>query len=266
MVGARNPRPDIGRRWLASRRVDPSTQIKYEIAWRLPVEPTFGRRSVAAIKPGDIQGWLARLGESYGTATLATAYVVLYGIMELAIADGQRRDNPARSEIVTKPSARATPEKAQAWPDAVVWSIIDAHPAQLRLLPVLMAGCGIRIGEGLALDEADFDWDRHILHVRRQLKKLGKHHVFALPKNDRERDVPMADWVKIVARQHFATTATRPVTLPWEKPGRTLLTVQLSFRSISDRFVPYRGYRRRDVEAGARACRCHTAADAEGSV
>lgn len=49
----------IGARWLASRVVDPATQIRYESLWRLHVCPAFGRRQVKAIRPSEIQSWLA---------------------------------------------------------------------------------------------------------------------------------------------------------------------------------------------------------------
>lgn len=232
---------DIGRRWLKSRSVDPTSAIRYETSWRLHVEPFFGGRSVRSVKPSEVQAWLAKLGEQYEEPTLCTAYLVLQGIFELAVADGQRKDNPARSPVVTKPSTGAR-EKVQAWPDAVVDAIIDSHPGRLRLLPVLEAGCGIRIAEGLGLGKDDFDFEQDILHVRRQLKKLGPEHVFALPKNDRERDVPLPGWVKVMAQQHFARYPAVLVTLSWEKPAGRLVTVKLAFTDEDGEFIRYRSY------------------------
>jgi hypothetical protein len=65
----------VGKRWLASRFADPATMIRYESLWRLHVEPAFGRRRVRAIKPSEIQAWLAGLGEKYGSSTAAGAYL-----------------------------------------------------------------------------------------------------------------------------------------------------------------------------------------------
>lgn len=87
--------------------------------------------------------------------------------------------------------------------DETVNAITDCHPVRLRLVPVLMAGCGLRINEALAVCEDDFDFDRHILHVRRQIKPIKGIWLFALPKNDRERDVPLPGWVEAIALQHF---------------------------------------------------------------
>ena len=183
----------VGQRWLASRVTDPATQIRYESLWRLHVEPAFGRRRVRAIRPSEIQAWLAGLGEKFDSSTAAGAYLVLQGCLELAVADHQIKANPAKSPVVSKPRA-GDGARVQPWTDAQVGAVIDAHPDALRLMPVLMAGCGLRVGEvtGLALEDIDFD--EGVVHVRRQLKKLGTEHVFALPKNDRERDVPLPEW------------------------------------------------------------------------
>jgi integrase len=232
----------IGSRWLKSRRVDPQSAILYERAWRLHVEPAFGRRAVASIKPSEVQQWLAQLGEQYEESTLVTAYLVLQGLLELAIADGQRRDNPARAPVVDKPSSQRRGEKLRAWPDEVINAIIDCHSGRLRLVPVIMAGCGLRINEALVVGEGDFDFAGHVLHVRRQIKKLGPQHIFALPKNDSEREVPLPSWVEVIARQHLRRFGPQPVTLPWEKATGSPVTVQLPSWRDDNSFIRYRDY------------------------
>jgi integrase len=103
------------------------------------------------------------------------------------------------------------------WSDAQVGAVTDAHPGHLRLLPVLMTSCGLRIGEATAVALEDFDFDEKILHLRRQLKKLGDRHIYALPKNDLEREVPLPDSTAAAVRFHVTSHPTWPCTLPWEK-------------------------------------------------
>ena len=231
----------VGQRWLASRVTDPATQIRYESLWRLHVEPAFGRRRVRAIRPSEIQAWLAGLGEKFDSSTAAGAYLVLQGCLELAVADHQIKANPAKSPVVSKPRA-GDGARVQPWTDAQVGAVIDAHPDALRLMPVLMAGCGLRVGEvtGLALEDIDFD--EGVVHVRRQLKKLGTEHVFALPKNDRERDVPLPEWGAAAVRVHVARHPPRPCTLPWEKPTGRPQTHGILFRWGDGSYVRYRTY------------------------
>jgi integrase len=232
----------VGDRWLKARRVDPRSAVLYDQAWRLQVRPAFGHRTVASIKPSEIQGWLSQLGEQYEESTLVTAFLVLQGLLELAVVDGQRRDNPARSKAIDKPSSSRLREKIRAWADETVNAITDFHPLRLRLVPVLMAGCGLRINEALGVCEDDFDFDRHILHMRRQIKPIKGVWLFALPKNDRERDVPLPGWVEAIALQHFRLVKAQPVTLPWEKPTGHLVTVLLVIVRDDGSFVRYRDY------------------------
>jgi integrase len=231
----------VGKRWLASRVNDPSTQIRYESWWRLHVEPTFGRRRVKAIRPSEIQAWLAELGEKFGSSTAAGAYLVLQGCLELAVADQMIKANPARASVVSKPRA-GDGGKVKPWTEDLVGMVIDAHPDSLRLMPVLMAGCGIRINEGIGLALEDFDFDEKTLHVRRQVKKLGTGHVYALPKSDLEREIPLPEWVAAAARVHIAKYPPRPCTLPWEKLTGKPQTHSILFRWSDGGHVRYRTY------------------------
>jgi hypothetical protein len=45
-----------------------------------------------------------------------------------------------------------------------------------------MAGSGLRIAEALAVSIDEFDFVHHVLHVRRQLKKLGTEHAGHCPR------------------------------------------------------------------------------------
>jgi integrase len=231
----------VGKRWLASRSVDPSSVIRYESLWRLHVEPAFGRRQVRAVKPSDLQAFLATLGRTFGNSTAAGCYLILQGCFELAIADGQIKRNPARSPVVTKPRA-GLGGKVQAWADETVWKVIDAHPDHLGLMAVLMAACGLRIAETMALSVDDIDFDAQEVHVRRQLKKLGEDHVFGLPKSDLERDVPLPEWAAASVRVHTAHHRPWPCTLPWEKIGGKPRTHSLLFQWGDGSYVRYRSY------------------------
>jgi hypothetical protein len=90
----------IAQGWLSSRNADPSSKIRYESLYRLHVQPTFGARQVKAIKPSEVQTWQAELGERFGPSTVATARLVLLGILDLAVADDAIRKNPAKSPVV----------------------------------------------------------------------------------------------------------------------------------------------------------------------
>jgi integrase len=107
------------------------------------------------------------------------------------------------------------PPDIEVWDDPVVVAVIDAHPDELRAIPELAASLGMREGELFGPAEEDLDLDQEqIVRVRRQVKRIGRVFVFALPKNDRERVIPMSDWDVQVIRQHISQYPPRPVRCP----------------------------------------------------
>ncbi|SEU36999.1 tyrosine-type recombinase/integrase [Nonomuraea wenchangensis] len=231
---------DLAERWLASRIVDPATKMRYEYVHRLHVAPTFAKRQVKSIKPSQIQAWISSLSSRFETSTVQTAFLVLQGILDLAVADEAIKRSPAKWPIVQVPKRAA--EEITAWSDERVHALIDAHPALFRLLPVLGAACGLRQGELFGLAFEDIDFEEHVLRVRRQIKKLGADHVFALPKNDRERVVPLPAWAAEANKRHVSSYPPLVCSLPWEKVDGKLRTQNLLFRWTDDRFIKARSY------------------------
>ena len=173
------------------------------------------------------------MSERFGPSTVITAFLVLQGILDLALADEAIRKNPAKSPVVQVPGHQAS--DIEVWEDAVSVALANAHPSQLRAIPELAASLGMREGELFGLAEEDFDLDgERVVRVRRRVKKIGPVFVFALPKNDRERIIPLSDWDIDLIRRHIDRYAPRPYTLPWEKPGGKPHTCKLLFRWPSD--------------------------------
>ncbi|MFI5729269.1 tyrosine-type recombinase/integrase [Kribbella sp. NPDC051587] len=230
-------------RWPQSRFVDPSTWITYERALRLHVLPTFGERETGAIRPSEFCRWLVELETRVGTATARTAFIVLHGSLGLAFDDGAIKRNPAKAGSGKLPVPKSG--RIVAWSDETVLRVVEAHPAPYRAIPVLGAASGLRQGELFGLGEEDIDFDAMEIHVRRQIKRLGSSYVFALPKNDQERTVPMSDGAAEVLRRHIEISRVRPYSLPWEKPGGEEASVRLLFRWRDDRHIRARGYNER---------------------
>lgn len=231
---------DLARAWLASLVRDPNTKIRYEQVLRLHVNPVFERRAVKSIAPSEVQEFLARLGERIGPATVEKALGILQGTLDMAEADGLVKKNAARSRVIQR--AKRSVEQVQAWSDGRVFALIDAHPDEYRLFPIIGASCGLRAAEILGLALEDVDFDERVIRVRRQLKKVGQHHIFALPKNDQERTVPMSDWTAQSIRVHVAKYKPRPCSLPWEKVGGPLRACNILFRWHDGGFVKGRNF------------------------
>lgn len=96
-------------------------------------------------------------------------------------------------------------------------SIVEAHPERFRLLPTIASAAGLRQGELFGQSIDDFDFSLMLIRVRRQVKRLGKEFVFALPKNDKERFVPMAPVLAKAVQGHLGRFGTTGISLPWEQ-------------------------------------------------
>lgn len=226
---------DLAERFLASRIVDPYTLENYERTYRLHIKPTYGRKPVKRIKPSMVQTLYANTSPG----NLPTVRLVFGGIMELALADDLITSNPCRSKIVS--TGKRQVRKAQAWPDARVHGIIDHHPDHLRPLPRLGSACGLRLGEQCGTSIEDIGDDE--LQVRRQVKIVGGKYVFALPKNDMERAVPLAPSVRASLLDHAERYDPQPLTLPWERPDGPLVTHRVLCRWHDGGPVRRRNYR-----------------------
>jgi hypothetical protein len=82
----------------------------------------------------------------------------------------------------------------------------------------------------------------HLVHVRRQLKRLGEQHVFGLPKSDLERDDPLPPWAAASVGVHMAHHRPWPCTLPWEKVSGKPRTYRLLFQWGDGSYVRYRSH------------------------
>ncbi|WP_347403563.1 hypothetical protein [Solwaraspora sp. WMMD406] len=56
------------------------------------------------------------------------------------------------------------------------------------------------------------------MHVVRQVKRVRSRLVFGLPKNDRDRRVPLPASAVRVLREHLVVFKPVTITLPWEDP------------------------------------------------
>ncbi|MBL7259171.1 tyrosine-type recombinase/integrase [Paractinoplanes lichenicola] len=225
----KQPFDQFAEQWLRSHPLDESTRPTVRSRVRNHLIPYFGGRGIGAIRPSTVRDWdREMIAKKLANNTRVVLFAHLSGILTSAVDDGLIAKNPCSAKSVKAPTS--TLPEIVPWPFEVVAAVRDGVPLRYRPVVDLGAGCGLRQGEIFGVSPHDFDFGTEWLTVRRQVKRVGSQLVFGLPKNDKERRVPLPGRVAAAIRRHLDTFRTVPVTLPWEDPvhGKAV-TVPLLF-------------------------------------
>jgi len=164
--------------------------------------PTFGPRSVASVKTSDVTRWLSGLSQAPSTKRLALR--ILYSILEVARLDGAFKVNPAAD---VKPPKVGKSHKGRALSDADLRAVLDAAEevaSRTAGMVWLMARCGLRVGEAIALKRTNIDFTAGTITATGSMSRRDG----LLPLKGREagesRTVPMPADVAVRIKEHLA--------------------------------------------------------------
>ncbi|MFE3368383.1 tyrosine-type recombinase/integrase [Streptomyces sp. NPDC059173] len=214
--------------WLASQTTDASTRVAVESRLRLHAFPLLGSRPLASFQPSHIRAWSRALEDTVAAGSYRR---VIFGnvsaVLSAAVDDGHLARNPCRAGSVRPPKPSAG--RVVPWSSDRVFAVRDGMPDRLSATVDVGAGCGLRQGEifGLAVD--DVDPLAGVLHVTQQIKLVNGHLLFAPPKNNKLRDVPLPDSVASALAGHLTAFPPVEITLPWLRPDGPPVTKLLYF-------------------------------------
>ncbi|MGW4928652.1 tyrosine-type recombinase/integrase [Agromyces sp. NPDC004153] len=183
----------LGAAWLKSQtHLKPSSTAVVESAWRLHVEPTWGRVAVADVRHSDVQSWVARLssGEAgrskpKSAALVHRCYGVLAGILDAAVKDRRIPSNPARGVGLPRKVSKEHVYLSHLEVDRLARES-GSHAPLIRVL----AYTGLRWGEVSGLRVGDVDLGRRRLSVSVNAVRVGGQVVVGTPKTHKRRVVP----------------------------------------------------------------------------
>ncbi|MGW9397246.1 tyrosine-type recombinase/integrase [Streptomyces sp. NPDC055642] len=204
--------------WWPRRDYDnPSTEATVKGRVWTHIVPHLGNYQLNAIKTKQLGEWLRTLKSTSGPGTANESWRYLSAIFQAAIDDERLTRNPCRKQTTLRVPARP-PAKARAWPKERVLAVQAAMDARFQLCVDLGVGAGLRSGEvfGLSVDDIDFAGQRIL--VRRQVKKIGAKLVFALPKGEKTREVPVPEYLLKRIDDSLSRRPAQVVTLPWKDP------------------------------------------------
>lgn len=220
---------DYAKTWLAAQTFDESTREAFDVRLRLHILPTFGGHELRAIQASAVQAWIKGLQGSLAPNYVKVILTSLSTVLNAAVEDRKIARNPCAARSVKAPSVGK--KRVVPWAREWVAGTRAALPVEYREMVTVGAGIGLRQGEIFGLAVEDIDWLRKVVHVRRQVKVVGGRLVFAPPKRDKERDVPLPDTVSLRLAKHLQDSPAETVTLPWRVPAGKPHAATLLFTS-----------------------------------
>ena len=167
--------------------------------------PDFGERTAAAIKPADIDEWIAEHTKTAGTANRYRAVFSL--IYREAVRNGRVAINPARLVRQRKESNGRIRYLLDEEEDRLCKTILDLFPEHMPELTIAV-GTGMRKSEQYGLIWKRVDFKRREVHLPKT-------------KNGEARDVPMSvGRVCRISADETAKCKTRRSRVPNPQPAR----------------------------------------------
>ncbi|MEG8281045.1 tyrosine-type recombinase/integrase [Streptomyces sp. AHA2] len=215
-------------RWIAGQTTDLNTRIGVETRLRLHAFPRIGARPLGSFRPVHIREFVRDLeNHSIGGTYARNIYVNVRAVLSAAVDDGHLARNPCSAASVRPPAvptARVVP-----WLPSQVLAVREALPERYRAMVDVGSGCGLRQGEIIGLAEDALLLDSDTLRVTTQVKLIRGIAVFAPPKGNKERDVPLPSSVASALRRHMDRHPPVAIKLPWGRPDGPLTERRLIF-------------------------------------
>lgn len=194
---------------MREKDVKASTQSGYRTQLNFMRENPFGKKKIGNITLTDAQKWFDDLHEKYGKnySTLQTLRGILRPAYTMAKKNQWVSMNPFDFPMLKKRYGGQRTRDALSRKDMrrfLDFVRTDRHFSKYFEGVYILFNTGLRISEfcGLSINEGDIDFDKHSIHVRRQLLRAGingktTYYLEDSAKTDAGvRDVPMTDDVE----------------------------------------------------------------------
>lgn len=200
----------FGTQWDAGlTRLKPSSRRVMHLAWVNQVEPVWGSRRVASIRPSEVDSWVA--GMQGSASTVRRAHNTLAQILDMAVADRVIRVNPARGVRL--------PRKEKSVPVFLTVSQVSDLASECSRhgeLVWLLATTGLRWGEAAALRVRDVNVLRRRISVERNAVTVGNEVMVGTPKTHERRTVAVTG--PVLKKLESVMRGKGPEDLLWSRP------------------------------------------------
>lgn len=190
------------REWLDSRRnIADSTREMYNSYYKVHINPLLGHLSLTELSPTDIQKFVNKLiDKNLSDEMVKRIYNTVNASLNAAVTMEIISKNVA-NKISDKPKVKK--QERQIWQNESMKSILIKSKGETRywIAVFLAVMTGMRQGELLGLKWSDIDFDKSILHVRRNLKK-DKIEFTDLKTESSKRNIKLSPLTKKALLEH----------------------------------------------------------------
>lgn len=169
----------------------PSTLRDYQCIMERHVLPVFGRKRVDAITRMDVKQFLmGKVNDGFAQSTVTHMKNVIGGTLNIALDDGMIRENPSHKlgRIFREKTLKDRIDPLNRMELSLLLDkFMELYPEHYPLA-LLLARTGMRIGEALALQWGDLDFNSRFITIERNFSR-GK---IETPKNHKTRRVDMS--------------------------------------------------------------------------
>ncbi|KXP13939.1 site-specific integrase [Tsukamurella pseudospumae] len=181
--------------WLERKQAKVSRSWGYslDVAMRTHVLPKWGDTPVARVDQLGVEQWVAELGSRRSGSVTKRAVGILQGILDDAVKSKRIASNPARG-LERMPKRSPKKHVYLGFDDVDALAAACLTPDNARIVYVL-ALCGLRWGELIALRPRDVDFLRRRLDVHRNAVWVANKVEVEDTKGRENRSVPVAPFV-----------------------------------------------------------------------
>jgi integrase len=232
--------------WLGHRIIADSSSETYASVLRTHIYPAFGGKKLNTVRRQDIKNLVAAMrADGIGASRVHTAHLVINAIFNEAVRDGKLAESPCVDiELPDVTSAKdfVAPTHAQ------VEALAAGLPGDWEATVWIMQGCGLRIGEALALNTRCRVGDGKTLRITEQVNPTAQLRPLKFRKVGEYRDIPLPRYVADAIDKHLADHGAcqdgylfrgRKKKLVTRNTYREHFTTAVKAAGLPDGFVPH---------------------------
>lgn len=207
--------------WLTvykTQSLKPTTLRGYRSMMSAHLTAAFGSMQLADITTADVQRFLNERSH-LSRKPLKLMLDFMGQVFKDAIEDGFMEHDPTASRKLVIPSTRKKEREAISMEEFQdILANLSKLQAQDRRLMALLMLTGMRRGEALGLQWSDIDWEKGLIHVRRNVTFAGNQPHIGMPKTEKgTRQIPIVGMLReylepVGAGENFIIGGDEPIT------------------------------------------------------